>query len=47
MIREKGMKEVLFKRTAAPEKSHSVTQAGDTLKKVAMKGMHKLRLAIL
>jgi len=32
---EIGLKEVLCKTTEAPEKSHSVKQAGDTLKKVA------------
>jgi len=29
------LKEMLCRTTAAPEKSHSVTQAGDTLNKVA------------
>jgi len=31
-----GLKEVLCTTAAVPEKSLSVTQAGDTLKKVAM-----------
>jgi len=39
------LKEVLCKATAAPKESHSVTQAGDTLKKVAVLTKRNARVA--